>query len=233
MKSNIFSFIFFLITSCTALHAVEPVAPLRFRTLGVGVDLKELFYVDGQKLKPFVVDSDRRSVYYDYSIPGAPISFVKVVKTPDGKELREPVAQVEVDVLLRRVLLVFTKEPKGGAYKILAIKDDISSVPPGGYQVLNFLPVSAGLLVGTEKQIIPAGEARALPNTDIYTFKLFGVAANTAIPVFSNIFSVDKETRNLVLIVMNSQGTGVDVKFLGESVRAVLPDDPAPAPPRS
>lgn len=208
--------------------------PLRFRTLGIGVDAENFFYLDGQKTKPFIVNSDRRSVYYDYTTPSAPISFVKIIKTADGKDQREVIAQAVVDPSLRRALLVFIKGSTENSFKILPLKDDISAVPPGGYRVLNFLSVSAGILVGKEKQIIAPGtssviDPRALPNTDIYPFKVFGLTSNAAIPVFSNIFSIDKQTRHLVLIVPTSEGaTKVDVKFLGESVNAILPDDPPP-----
>ncbi len=240
MISKLLRFLPLLFLATLSLRAAPPASPppLLFRTLGIGVDATDLFYVENTKLIPCTIDSQRRSPYYEAPSSGAPVLFVRVAQTPEGKEQRIPVAQAAIDPSLRRALLIFTRgADPAEPLRVLVLKDDVSAVPAGGYRVLNYLPVSAGITAGAEKQIVPSRGAAVIspkPSTgmNVYEFKVFGLTSQAAVPLYSNVFAVDPSIRTLILIVPSpSSPKQMEVKFLGESVNAIRPDDPAPAAP--
>lgn len=212
--------------------AVTSAPRLLFRTLGVGFEAGDIFYVDSNKLKPCAVDSQRRSAYYKYTSSETPLVFARVVKTADGKEQSVPIGQANIDPSLRRALLVFSRSSlsKDGV-QIMTLRDDASSVPPGGYRILNLSPLPSEVSAGTEKQIIPPGGSavinpQPLPQRNVYEFKVFGLAPSNPIPLYSNVFGIDKNQRYMVLIVPAPESPNkMEVKFLGESVNAIQSDN--------
>lgn len=212
---------------------------LLFRTLGVGVNESEIFYVDKDKAKPCSIDSERRSQYFEYSALPAPIDFVRLVRTPDGEEQRIAIAQAKIDPSLRRALLIFTHANQSiEKLQVMVLKEDAAAIPPGGYRVLNFLPTTTEVAAGINKQTVsPGGVAVLTPQPasqmNVYAFKVFGInpKSNAQVTLYSNVYAPDKNVRYLVLILPSPTSPNqMDVKLLEESVNAIRPDDPEPQP---
>ena len=237
-----------ILTTVLCSHAQTPPVlrapgsppPLLFRTLGVGMNAPDLFYIQASGLKTCTVDTQRRSPYYEFSAAGVPLVFVRVVTGADGKEQRVPVAQVTVDATLRRVLLIFNAgNSPVDPVQITVLKDDISAVPPGGFRVINYLPVPAGLTVGTEKLMLQPNAADTIlpklaPGRSVYEFKVFGILEGAAVPLFGTVYGLDTSMRHLVLLFLSSRSPNkMEVKFLSESVQVIRPDEEVPVLPQA
>jgi hypothetical protein len=197
--------------------------------LGVGVQTNNLFFVDNGELVPCGIDTQRRSRYYEF-ISDSPLTFVRVVRAPDGEERRVPVAQVSLGSLVNQPLLIFTKSGPNDDLRILVIEDDITGVPPGSYRILNCLPINAGITAGVEKRIVSPGNATIITpkpgaNSSVYEFRVFGLTSEAAVPLYSNVLGLDTGFRYLVLIVPSPESPKrMSVKFFGESSTAVAPE---------
>lgn len=213
-------------------QASSPSPRLFFRTLGVGVDAADIFYIDSNKLKPCTVDSQRRSPYYDYSSSETPIIFVRVVKTADGKDQSVRIGQANIDQSSRRVLLIFYRSGQSrDTVQVMTLKDEATSVPPGGYRVVNLSSVPSEFSAGAQKQIIPSGETAVInpqlaPQNNVYEITVRALIPGNSMPLYSNVFGLDKNVRYLVLIVPSTDSPNkTEVKFLGESVNAMRSDN--------
>jgi hypothetical protein len=218
----------------------SPNAPqLLFRTIGVGVNASDLFYIDKDKPKPISIDTERRSQYFDYSSRPAPLNFVRLANTPEGKEQRIPIAQAQIEPSLRRALLIFMPaDQTSEKLNVIVLKEDASAIPAGGYRVLNFLPVNIEVAAGINKQLASPGSAIVLtpqpaPLMSVYEFRVFGIISESKAPVtlYSNVYTPDKNVRYLVLVLPSpSSPNQINVKILEESVNSIRPDDPEPQP---
>lgn len=242
MKSKfiLISVLFFgSLFSALAAPKEEAIRGVYFRTIGVGVNEKEFLYQDGAKAKPFSIDTERRSPFYEYKGGSAPLVFLKELTAPDGVKISLPVADVTLPPSVSRVLLILFRQPgEGDKLSVVAMADSAKAVPPGGYRFVNFLPVQAGVILGGQKQIIlprdsyiceaPVGKDR---EASVYPFKIYIIKGESAIPVYSNVWSVDVRKRNLVLMIYSpTSPSGVEVKYLSESVNAIPTDEPEAKP---
>jgi hypothetical protein len=241
MKFRFLPLALFILSGFGLAHAapsgLQPVG-LYFRTIGVDVDATDLGYVEGTKLIPVTVDSQRRSSFYQAKPTETSVTFARSNTLADGTKVKEPVATVTINPGMTRVLLIFHKLPGDSSkFGIVVLSDDSNAVPPGGYRVVNFLPIPAGVVIGDKKQIIApqAAYIAAAPATganQVYESRVFAITnSQTAIPVYSNVLAPDLKRRALILIVPSVEApSGVEVKFLSESVDLIPAEEPSGKP---
>ena len=205
---------------------------VKFRTLGAGVAADDLFYSTGGKAHPVQVDTESRSVYYEYSGPVTGLSFFRLVPGPDGKPVPQTVALADLTGAGNRPLLVFMKNPdQADALLVRGFPDSVKDIPPGGYRFLNFTACQIGIILGTEKMVIKPGGSAIMqmnpPNGRLVSqVMLYGLLDNVAKPVYSNIWAFDAKVRQIVLVTpTNMSVTGGEVKCLSESVENISADD--------
>lgn len=238
MKSNIITFLLLVLSGLALPLDAQPSAASTgryFRTIGVGVDTTELFYKEGAKPRPFSIDSDRRSEFYEYKGGAAPLVFVRMETKPDGQKVAVPVAEVSLDPATARWLLIFHRFPnQPESLGVVALADDARSVPPGGYRFVNFLPIKVGVVLGEKRQVIsPQGAFLADFSKEkvpaVMPLQVYTIKGETAVPIYTNVWAPDASRRNLVLMIPSQElHSGVDVKYLSESVDMIPPEDPKP-----
>ena len=238
MKSNILTSLLLILSGLALPLVAQPSATpagRHFRTIGVGVNTTELFYQDGANPKPFSIDSDRRSVFFEYKGGLAPLVFVKMKTAADGKKVAVPVAELTLNPTSTRSLLIFHRIPnQPEKLGVVALDDDARSVPPGGYRFVNFLPIQAGVVLAGKKQIIsPQGSFIADFSTEknaaVLPLQVYIITGDSAIPIYSNVWAPDARKRSLVLLIpSNETPSGVDVKYLSESVNVIPVEEPKP-----
>lgn len=145
----------FAADACAQGPAPEPKQPQSFfRTLGLGVNFTDLFYMLGKKDMPIHVTEDARSEFYP--LPAGPsVEFYRMEKAADGSDLRIPVAKAVVPSAAKLLLFVFSR---GGAKSTIveSFDDSLAAFPGGSYRVLNRLDQAVEAKVKEQKMAIPA-----------------------------------------------------------------------------
>lgn len=171
-----------------------------FRTLGLGVNLEGLYYMDGKKDVPVQVTQNTRSEFF--SLPSAsPLEFYRIEKAADGSVVRIPVARAAVPEGSKLLLLVFSE----GASKntiIETLDDSLAAFPGGSYRVLNRLNQPLDAVMMGQKTLVPAhGTAlinvRGPGSTRFVQISLAGTTPPRTI--LSNNWSYSEELRTLVI----------------------------------
>jgi len=218
------------------LHAAETSGQLSFRTLGVDVLADDIYYSSGGKNIPVTVNSQCRSAYYNYTGALNQLVFFRLIAGPADKQIKQPVATVDVSGLGKRPILVFLTNPKNPeVYRVLGFADSVKDVPPGGYRFLNLTNQRVGIVLEKEKLIIPpAGEGIVVskPSTGETACQVvvYGIIDQVARAVYSSIWTWDVKRRSMVIVVpAPSRSSGFAVRCLPENV-SNIPVDAEPAP---
>ena len=225
MNYKLHAFLFLALTRVVFADNPPGASGFFFRTVGIDINTRDLFYVDGGTPKPISVDTERRSGFYEYKGGEGPLTFVKMVAGPDGKKVKVPVVETQFAAGNHRMLFIFHKVKEGSnQLGVVALSDEASEVPPGGHRVVNFLPVPVGVIIGDKKQIVAARgsyvEKTEKPSGgNVYNFKMYVILDQSALPVYSNVWGYDDKKRSLVIIAPSREAPdGVEVKYMSESI---------------
>lgn len=196
--------------------------------MGVDLSLQGIGFPGPKGFQLITVDDERRSVSYKLPPGQAALTLGEQVPGVDGKTAFKQLAQVALPGSSGRWLVLFLNGQGGSpGWSNLILSDEPTSVPPGGYRFVNLLNDRAGILLGSEKHIIPPGESLVVEvappgNQIIFKAQVYRIPDGEPTVVFSNIWSVDKEQRHLVLILPSDESTtGVAVKRLSEYVNLI------------
>ena len=140
-----------------ALAQSPPEVKVRFRTLGWMVAPDDLYYkVKGGDAKVSIIDA-ARSVFYDAPTDKKNLVFYRLVPGPDGKNVREPAAEVDISSAGPMPLLIFMGNPDDPKnYRVAAIADDLKAFPFPCCRFVNFTPVELFAKYGDQKVKVAA-----------------------------------------------------------------------------
>lgn len=207
---------------------------LRFRTLGMDVNISDLNYMLKDKDVPIGVFSDSRSVFY--TRPAAnPLVFYRVEKLPDGTLKRVPVAQADLTDGGLMPLLVFSKDPQAAAdtFRVEVLKDDLKSFPAGSFRIINrerdqlgaYFANKPTMIAPLSEQVIEVAPAEG--KTTVF-FQLFRMGSGGRQLVSSNNWALIPDLRTLVVVAAAlPPATQPSVRRITESVG--LLEEPAKA----
>jgi hypothetical protein len=211
-----------------------------FRTLGAGVVIEDLFYSSEGKVIPVPVSTETRSVYHTYKGPHDKLVFFRQIPGPDGKQIQQNVASVNLAGAGNRPLLIFLKHPtEAGLYEVRPFSDSSKDVPPGGYRFVNFTIRKIAIVMGQQKLLIPPGgqviaKGEVGNSTQSTAVQVFGVVLNDEVrAIYSNMWAYNPNNRSIVLIAPSLENaTGAKVKCISENINQI-PIDPEPIAAKS
>ncbi len=209
-----------------------------FRTLGLGVNITDIFYKQGKKDVPIQVTQDARSEFYP--LPSEPIvEFYRMEKVDDGSERRIPVARAALPSGAKLLLLVFSTGPSK-APVVETLDDSLTAFPGGSYRVLNRLDQPLEAIIKEQKKAIPERgmalvDARGPGSTRFV--QIFVSSKPKPRLILSNNWAFSDSVRTLVVVAPSENPIGTPlVARITEPVYLAEPQAPAstvntPVPP--
>ncbi len=180
-------------------------AEMRFRTLGLDVNVADLKYSLKDKDVTVGIFADSRSVFYKVP-PANPVVFYRVEDLADGTQKRVPVIQADLSAGGMLPLLLFSKDPQlPGGLKVEVLKDDLKAFPAGSFRILNREPVQLGAYFANKPTIVPAASEVVIAPTPqegrtTVFFQLFRLGSGGRQLAYSNNWAVFPDARTMVVV---------------------------------
>ena len=206
-----------------------------FRTLGLSVDLQDLFYMHEKKDVPIRVTQDARSEFYP--LPNRPmVEFYRIEKAPDGTNQRIPVAQAALPTGAKLLLFVFSTDPAKTPL-VETLDDSLTAFPGGSYRILNRLDQPLEAIIKEQKKAIPARsvalmDARGPGRTRFV--QVFVAGKPNPRLILSNNWAFYDSVRTLVVVAPSDNPIGTPlVARITEPIYLAEPQAPATQTPNS
>ena len=228
MTSNSFRrFVLFLIAitvgACAFAQPAASPKAFRFRTLSWSDPVNDLFYDFNGKPMPVKAVSYARSPFYQADATDK-VVFYRQIKGPDGRKVRQVVAEAAVDGKSSMLLMLFIKEPKG-AIRVSVSDDETSQFPAGSYRFVNVSSHHLMIAAGSARASIAPGESKVLTSevdkaTHGVNIRLATAAGEASKMVYADVWLWSADARTLVYAsdTGNAQAP-VDLKRLTENAR--------------
>lgn len=225
-------FALFAVNARAQVPASTPKQPLpSFRTLGLGLNLADLFYMHGKKDVPIRVTEDARSEFYP--LPAGPtVEFYRIEKAADGSDLRIPVVKAAVPAAAKLLLFVFSAGPSKTTV-VETLDDSLTAFPGGAYRILNRLDQSLEAIVKEQRQAVAAHgtvliDARG-PGTTRFV-QIFASSKPKPRLILSNNWAFYDAVRTLIVVVPTVPPSETPlVTRITEPTSLAEPPAPAPA----
>lgn len=201
----------------------EPSGPVRFSTLSVSGDIKEIYFDEapGSPVELRAVDYVRSPYYRVRS--ELPLRLYRLLppKAGETEPQKENVGVINWPASPGPFLLLIGK--RGNHYRFSVVSDDTQSFPLGSFRVFNASELSVVIQVGDVHAVIKPGGGEVL-RPDLDKEKrgaLFQVAAKVGEEpklVYSNLWNGSKTQRTLVFILdRDNPRAPIGLKRLHES----------------
>ena len=237
MKMKFKAFIFSLLFGASALLAADPASAMldiRFRVLGWDLDVADIFYETGGKVRPLLVPSGVRSAFYKYNGPST-LVFFRLKKDEKGNDVRVPAASLDLAPCGKWPLILFTKSgnKQPPEYTLRAIPDDLDSFPASTYEFFNMTRVPVTVKLGADTFTLGAQELKQSKvtlsggKTTVYASVVYN-GPKGPVRVYGNNWACNPTERTVVFVREDPQTpSGATARRVIES--AIFPPEPLPA----
>ena len=193
---------------------------MQFRTLAGDTAPEGIYYEFNKQDIPITVQQDIRSLPFAYN-SAKPLLFYKLIPSPDGKQVHEPVVSVDLSAAGTFPLLIFFQDqtaPK--KLRIQTMKEDAMSFPGATCRFVNFSQIPLLIGFGSEQFILPSGRVvDRKPSGPTAMITLKAQTQKATIPLLSNNMVCAPRERYLIVGDPSTNGiTPVAVKQLTDRI---------------
>lgn len=218
-----------------AASAQAQSAAMAFRSLGLGVNLPDLFYLHNNKDVPLPILEDTRSPFFPLAA-SREMEFYRIEKLQDGTLLRIPVAKAALPLGARVLLFVFSSGPSKNIV-VEAMDESLAAFPGGSYRFLNRTEQRLEARVREQKMVIPEGGTSLLSSGGTGTtafVQLLESGPQRPRILLSNNWAFSAETRTLVVVTPPIPPSSIPiVRRIGEPIAFLQAPASGPSRPNS
>ena len=199
----------------------------KFRVLGWNTTngSDPIYYANANQDIPVAFNSDTRSIFYKYQ--GADQFDLYNLK-PNAQGKLEHVVVAHVDIAkagLWPLLVLFPDNQHTGTYSVVALADDLTALPPGAIELVNFTKQALVVKIADESYALAPGEIKLTQvhppsnSTALYVQILL-----KSLPVYGNNWAYEPQRRTILFSDESAYVPGeITVKRLIES--SLFPPD--------
>ena len=189
-----------LLLLCTTITA-----QVAFRTTAGDIAPEGLNYFSGKQDTPVQIQQDLKSFPYAVTNSG-PLLLYTLQKTPDGRQVTNPVVSVNLESTGTLPLLIFFKgDSPSQPYKIITMREDAASFPGGACRFANFSPIPVQVSFGGDSSLIRPFSVLDKPRRgDVELLNISVPTNGTNVSLITHNILLERDKRYLFMLVPNS-----------------------------